>query len=134
MDYAVFNPSTKQLLTVVTSPKGSIPTGFVFLELDKLPQDAWRENKDQSPEEVYQGKIESGYTDVETGLVLATTTEEQNRFNCIATMLLVKEAIEDKPPSVVIHDIHGFEQEITRDDFMALASRYLGYCISIRKQ
>jgi len=42
MNYAVFNPDTKQVATIVTKPFGALPEGFEFVPENELPVDAMR--------------------------------------------------------------------------------------------
>ncbi len=37
MNYAVYNKTTNEVLTIVTAPQGAIPEGYEFIEEDKLP-------------------------------------------------------------------------------------------------
>ena len=58
MNYAVFNPSTRELKTVVTEPKGSIPEGFQFVPENQIPPDAVRLASTSSvPDEVKTWKL-----------------------------------------------------------------------------
>lgn len=40
MNYAIFNPVTRELHSLVTAPTGALPAGCVFLPEDELPSDS----------------------------------------------------------------------------------------------
>jgi len=42
MNYAVFNPDTKQVTTIAVKPVGALPEGFEFVPENELPVDAMR--------------------------------------------------------------------------------------------
>lgn len=43
MNYAIYNPTTNHILSVVTEPSGKLPDGYEFRLEDKVPSDATRE-------------------------------------------------------------------------------------------
>lgn len=58
MNYAVFNPITKEVLTVVSKPSGALPEGFQFIPESDVPSGFTR--KDQQlvvPDEVQTWKL-----------------------------------------------------------------------------
>lgn len=53
MNYAVYNPTTNEVLTVVSKPSGKIPDGFQFVQESDLPAGCSRKNQQADvPDEV----------------------------------------------------------------------------------
>lgn len=53
MNYAVYNPITKEVITVVSKPTGALPEGFQFIQESDVPAGFTRKNQQASvPDEV----------------------------------------------------------------------------------
>lgn len=129
MNYAVFNPKTKEVATVVTKPSGSLPDGFEFVPESELPVDAVRVAPPQvDTQSAYESALEAGFVDPVTKLHLKTDRASQTLFTSQVTLLQLATAAKVAPATTDIWDQTGAKHTLPLADFYGLMLRYGMYC------
>lgn len=129
MNYAVFNPTTKELHTIVTNPTGALPEGCKFVPEDQLPVDAKRPDQPApDPQEAYESALEAGYIDGPTKIHLKTDRASQTLFTSQVTLLQLATAAKVAPATTDIWDQTGTKRTLPLADFYGLMLRYGLHC------
>lgn len=129
MNYAVYNPTTREIRTIVTEPKGDLPDGFEFVREDQLPVDAVRAQESPiDPQDEYESALAAGYVDATTKIHLKTDRASQTLFTSQVTLIQLAASAKMAPANVDIWDYSGEKHTITLAEFYGLMLRYGMYC------
>ena len=129
MNYAVFNPKTKEVVTIVTEPTGALPEGYEFVPESELPLDAVRVEQPQADtQSAYESALEAGFVDPVTKLHLKTDRASQTLFTSQVTLLQLATAAKVAPATTDIWDQTGAKRTLPLADFYGLMLRYGLYC------